>query len=397
MLAASHSGTDRRPRIPEQTQRELWARAAGRCEFRGCNRLLYRDDLTQQSSNLARISHIVAYSPEGPRGDPVLSGALERDISNLMLACGAHAKIIDDAQYAADYPVALLQEFKREHELRIRLLTEAHEDAQTHVVLLQVPIDGFQTRINPAEAFRAILPLYPAEEMPLAIDLNGLTIRPTSPGYFPIAARCIEEQIDRYLRARTITRLSVFAVAPVALLMHFGQQLGDLAHVDLYQRHRSPQGWCWPVDAGQDCDDARQYEIRTPRGNDDGERSIALLLSVSAAVNHTEVGAALGQDPLVYEVRAVSPGLDFLSSRLRLEQFGVALRGLLEDLRREHGILRPIHVFAPVPAPVAVEFGRNVKGYHPPFHLYEYKKVARVYVPALTINGRESEYESEDR
>ena len=57
-----------RPTIPLQLQNELWARAAGRCEFRGCNKLLYKDDLTQKRSNLAIISHIVAFSPDGPRG-----------------------------------------------------------------------------------------------------------------------------------------------------------------------------------------------------------------------------------------------------------------------------------------------------------------------------------------
>jgi 1-deoxy-D-xylulose 5-phosphate reductoisomerase len=35
----------RRPNIPLNVRCELWARAAGRCQFRGCNRLLYKDVL----------------------------------------------------------------------------------------------------------------------------------------------------------------------------------------------------------------------------------------------------------------------------------------------------------------------------------------------------------------
>src|SRR5947207_2633788 len=106
---------DARPTIPEQIQRELWARAAGRCEFRGCNKLLYKDGLTQKRSNLAVISHIVAFSPDGPRGDSIRSQQLEKNINNLMLTCRDHGKIIDDKEREMEYPEQLLIEFKREH------------------------------------------------------------------------------------------------------------------------------------------------------------------------------------------------------------------------------------------------------------------------------------------
>src|SRR5712692_8198849 len=191
-----------RPPIPEQIQRELWARAAGRCEFRGCNKLLYKDSLTQKRANLAVISHIVAYSPDGPRGDVVLSQQLEKDISNLMLTCRDHGKIIDDKAREVEYPEELLRGFKREHELRVRMLTEAKEDAQTHVLLLQVPIDKRTIVIDQAEAFRAILPKYPVEETAAIIDLNGMAIATSSEGFFPVAAQSIAEQTRDYLRTR---------------------------------------------------------------------------------------------------------------------------------------------------------------------------------------------------
>ena len=153
-----------RPTIPENVRYELWARAAGRCEFRGCNKFLCKDDLTQQRSNLGTISHIVAYSPTGPRGNPIRSKQLEKDINNLMLTCRDHGKVIDDKVRETEYTEETLREFKREHEQRIRMLTEAKEDAQTHVLLLQVPIDAQGFTINQTAAFRAVLPKYPAED-----------------------------------------------------------------------------------------------------------------------------------------------------------------------------------------------------------------------------------------
>jgi len=135
-----------RPSIAQGVQNELWARAAGRCEFRGCNELLYVDDLTKQRSNLATIAHIVAYSPEGPRGDPVRSEELQVDVRNLMLTCRVHGKVIDDRDEEAAYPESLLLEFKQEHESRICMLTGITEDAQTHVLLVQAPTNPWHQR-----------------------------------------------------------------------------------------------------------------------------------------------------------------------------------------------------------------------------------------------------------
>ena len=404
------SRPSRRP-IPPQTLRELWARSAGRCEFRGCNEPLYRDTLTQARANLAHISHIVAWSPGGPRGDLVRSPLLARDISNLMLTCRKHGKVIDDPALVANYPESLLLAYKLEHELRIRMLTEVTEDSQTHVLLLQAPIDSRRSFIDPAAAFRAILPRYSAEEEPMRIDLTGMRIPTTTDSYFRVAAECITQEWQRCSSGRTITRVAVFALAPVPLLIHFGHLLGDLEHVDLYQRHRDSQDWTWKRERGergeegsrglperqeataataamQEGDDVREvlYDVLLPETPDDGTSPIAVVLSVSASIGQDEVHRAIGAAPRVYEIRARSPGLDFLASRKHFELFGYEFRKLLEVLYEPTAQPRIVHLFAAVPAPVAIEFARAIKPHHPPFLVYEFDKAGRARIPALAIN-----------
>lgn len=376
-----------RPTIRPQTERELWARAAGRCEFRGCNKLLYKDALTQKRSNLGQISHIVAYSPNGPRGHPIRSKELEKDISNLMLTCREHGKIVDDLSRVAEYPEKLLLEFKHEHEQRVRMLTEIQEDAQTHVLLLQASIDARHFEIDQTAAFRAILPRYPAEEHAIIVDLTGMSIPAVSDGFFPATADSITTEIQSCLRRRpngaTIKTLSVFALAPVPLLVHLGYLLGDITHIDLYQRHRDRQDWVW-----KDEEEVNEfYEVVQSAEADDGQ-PIAVLLSISAFISYDEVATALGQTPLIHEIRACQPSFDFLRSRKRLELFGHETRRLLAELRERHGYYRPIHLFAATPAPVAIEFGRNIKQFHPPFVVYEYRKADCTYVRALVVNAR---------
>lgn len=377
-----------RPVIPVAIQNELWARAAGRCEFRGCNELVYLDRLTQKRSNVSAISHIVAYSPDGPRGNPVRSKELQVDIRNLMLTCRVHGKIIDDRDKVAEYPEELLLEFKKGHEDRIRMLTEIREDAQTHVLLVQAPVDGRDFAIDETRAFQALLPKYPAEEKAELIDLSSVALPTTTDGFFPLMAQSLTEQVRPLLRRRAgkarIKTLSVFALAPVPLLVHLGYELGDIEYVDLYQKHRRGQDWTWKKEEAL----KEFYEVTRPENETTSEGPVALVLSLSYDVKHQEVSAAVGQNCRWYGIRAKEPGLDFLSSRERLEVFGYELRKLLPEVRDASGHDVPVHVFAAVPSPAAIELGRSVKGFDPAFVIYEYDKPSERYYPALTVNPR---------
>lgn len=81
--------------IPEKIKTQLWTLSAGRCEYRGCNKPLWKDELSMAKMNNAYIAHIVADSTDGPRGDAKRSPLLAKSFSNLMLMCDAHHRLID--------------------------------------------------------------------------------------------------------------------------------------------------------------------------------------------------------------------------------------------------------------------------------------------------------------
>src|SRR5690348_742444 len=109
--------------IPPSVKFRLWGKAAGRCQYEGCPQRLWLDELTQAEFNTAYIAHIIADSPTGPRGHEKWSELLESDISNLMLLCDKHHRLIDIADVAG-HSVTRLQTMKRQHEARIELVTE---------------------------------------------------------------------------------------------------------------------------------------------------------------------------------------------------------------------------------------------------------------------------------
>lgn len=131
----------KRPAIPKPVERELWVKSGGRCEFRGCNKYLYKDGVTRQPRNLANIAHIVSWIPTGPRGNQD-SEKLAKDISNLMLTCSEHNNLIDDAQYVEQYPIELLQQFKREHEERIFRVTGMGQDYGVRIIKMYSKIQN---------------------------------------------------------------------------------------------------------------------------------------------------------------------------------------------------------------------------------------------------------------
>ena len=396
-IAWKKNATRKRRSIPVQTERELWGRAAGRCEFRGCNELVYKDDLTQGRSNLSTVAHIVSWTPNGPRGDDTRSEKLDIDLANLMLTCKKHGWMIDDANRVGEYPETVLLEFKKEHEERVHLLTGITEEAQVRVVLIQAPVDGHDFKVSERDAHRGLLPLYPAEEHAELIDLSGLGIPADSPGFYDALKTSLDLKTTDLLKRRGTERvrsLAVFAIAPVPLLVHFGNRLGDLEAVELFQRHRGKKNpWAWRGEEELD----RFYDTVVPPVDGGSEEDEAPLtpvvsISISGPVGLKTITPHVAPPFAHYQINLLGihegglSGRDSLPTRARLEAFGVEFRRVLDAVRARHGHDQTVHLFAAVPAPVAIEIGRNVKHVDPPFLVYDYQKAKLGYAPGLTIN-----------
>ena len=59
--------------IPHPVQLMLWGKAAGRCEFAGCNKALWKSPVTQEQVNIAQKAHIYSFGDGGPRGNAALA------------------------------------------------------------------------------------------------------------------------------------------------------------------------------------------------------------------------------------------------------------------------------------------------------------------------------------
>jgi hypothetical protein len=236
--------------IPPKVATALWAKAAGRCQFRGCNRLLIGDLIAgKKTGKFGYIAHIVADEPGGPRGDAVRSKQLAQDIDNLMLMCPTHHKAID-VEYLADYSESVLLVMKAEHEDRIEIVTDMDADRVSHVVRFAANIGMLDSLVSTRSIFNAMPPdHHPAEGRTIDVELVGSERKDHEEAYWAeqnenlerVFARKIKERIEQ----REIRQLSVFALAPQPLLIRLGTLLGDIVPVSVHQKHREPDTWKW--------------------------------------------------------------------------------------------------------------------------------------------------------
>lgn len=340
--------------IPESIKLQLWGRAAGRCQYSGCNRPLYRDQLTQAEFNSSYIAHIVADRPNGPRGDAILSPKLEKDLANLMLLCDVHHRLVDIANVAG-HPVELLRHMKSEHEDRIERVTNIAKSQQTHIMLFGANIGLSKFGLNYEEAVTALLPgWYPAESRAITVGLGNSSFEDHGSEFWKIEAANLRHNFDRMIQQRLgngeIKHISVFGLAPQPLLMLLGSLLGDFIPAEVYARHRAPPGWKWPQD-GKSVD----FLVSPP---DSFEGNPVLIIGLSADVHPDRIRAVLGDMINIWTLTIEHPFNDFLQCHSDVAKFREACQRTLNEIKLRHGQNSVLHVFPAMPAALALEFGR---------------------------------------
>lgn len=342
--------------IPDRVQRLLIAQAAGRCEYRGCNELVTEDRLTGTKGNFSAFAHIIADSADGPRGDAVDSPRLAKDISNLMLLCLKHHKMID-VDDVAGHPVDLLQAHKREHEDRIRLMTSIDGLHRTQLLLFEANIGPRKGVVTPELARLAVLPMYPSEA-PVAIDLNLSRV----PDGVQIAWDLAQEEIWRAVKelhatlARSpVKHTAVFAFGPIPSLMHLGVCLGDMFPCTVYDSHRSTGRWAW-----QPPDGSEQFFDFAVPAEPGSAKNVALTLSVSGEVKPEDWSFLLPDGTPEYAIKVPRPDRGIIRTRDQLADFRSKCHTTLARIRSNHGGDCTVHVFPAVPLSIAVEFGRCI-------------------------------------
>ncbi len=361
----------------------LFVRAGGHCQFDGCNRYLLEHEVTLTEGNFAEVAHIVAFREDGPRGRAERQRAHVNAIENLMLLCPGCHKLVDD--HPTEYPRSTLEKYKRQHEERIRHLTSLSAEHKTTAVVLTSRIGGHDVAVPFEDIVSAVAPRYPLSRVPFLIDLTG--IDDTSAAFIDLASKEIVRRTARLYEpgaeADRTGHLSVFALAPIPLLVFFGTQLSNKVSVDVYQRHRDTENWNWKENG-----EPLRYEISALQKGTDRSH-VALVVSLSGQVGIDRLPPAIDSTYSVLTItpNAHTPSPALLQSRRDLDGFRLAYQSALSRILAEHGTLETLEFFPVVPAPVAVLCGRELlPKIHPALRVYDWNKASGGFTPSIVVN-----------
>ena len=369
-----------RTSIDQKVVMRLWGMSAGRCEL--CNKLLYIDSSFGDSANFAENAHIHAVGATGPRHKEEMDESEINQIDNLMLLCAEHHHLIDTKpeNYQGDYLVRK----KKEHEARIRSLTEIREDASCKMVTYFSNIDN--TTVFSADDMlrRAVVheKLYPKQDVPISLNEGSPTKYVRSKEMIESQAIALADQVRFNFRGlKKEEAIAVFALAPQPLLIKLGTLICDQLNVHVFQCHREGEKWTWP-------EDSSSVDFLFQKTKESDGSILAFVIDLSAQIVDDRITSVLGDNCTIYHLTIENPNRLFVKNVAIQEAFVQSFRIAMETLKNDNPACRVIHVFPAMPQSLAIRAGMD---YMPkadlPMIIYEQVNPDIGFIETLVIGG----------
>ena len=371
--------------IKLETRFILWGKSAGRCQYDGCNKLLFRESLTKAEFNTSYVAHIIADKATGPRGDKVLSEKLKSDITNLMLLCDEHHRLIDIKQ-VNKHSVKLLQEMKKRHEERTERLTNIQEQKQAHIILYGANIGSHSSLVVYKDAITALAPrFYPSDIGGIELGMVNSSFTDRDSLFWKLENENLLNKFNQKVvpikESNSDQKYCVFGVAPQPLLIKLGTLLYDLADVNVFSNQKEPKTWKWKKGEGKED----YFKLIEPKKV---TKKIALIFSLSATINDDRITKVLGKDSSIWKITIDEPNNDFMKYENHLSQFRSICRYTLNKIKSVHGENFSINVFPAMLPSTAIEFGRI---WYPkadlPLNLYDQNRDLGGFIKTIEIKN----------
>jgi len=344
--------------IKKEVERELWARAAGRCQFNGCNRIPYKSPVTQERVNISEKAHIYSFSEDGPRGwGPFKKNHQSlNDVGNLMLMCHDCHKTIDQDKEGIKYSALLLQQWKKEHEHRVITVTGIAANRKSHVVFYGSNIGEQRSPLQQEDAMEAMFPeRYPVSENSVCFSMSCSHEDKTAAFWESESAhlnRVFNQKVLPLIESDQTKHFSLFCLAPIPLLIQLGTLFTDKISVDTYQPIREPKGWHW-----QEFPEGFEFIIKKPEAiNGDP----VLVISLSDIINHERIRKVMGDQVSIWELTVPEEhiGNDNIRNKAQLSMMRTIIRELMVLIKKAHGSTMPLSVFPAMAVSCSIEMGR---------------------------------------
>ena len=357
--------------IPERIKLILMGKSGGKCEFRGCNKIILEEALTQKSGIYSNFAHIIADRVNGPRGDKVLSEKLAKEEGNIMVLCFEHHKLVDENE--EEYSVRLLKEMKEEHENYVNEVMKIPKNNSTIAVKYSSCISDRIPIITDEDIRNSIKKQKMYSERKI-IDLSGNTYSErNNESFFKLESdnlkACFLENIKPIQKRDGNKKIYLYAIAPQPLLIYLGTLFSDITNVDVQQLQREPiQEWYL------DSNEYKNFNINVivPEKKN---KKVALNISITANIDEERIRAVMGDECDIIKIESNIHGNDIIKSKKQLEIYKNNIREVYEKIKDVYGRECEINIFPAMPISIAIETGRCwMKKTHPNLIIYDEKK-----------------------
>ena len=374
---------DNRGKDPTRaTIMKLVAASGGRCQFEGCNCNVFKDNITWATLNKSNVAHIIGSSPDGPRGT-ANSHEVSNKLENLMLLCLEHHTEIDlDTD---TYTIERLTEMKRVQEKKVQELLDGMNYPKAEIVILESPIKGkTDVHVDSMQTVEALRSRQknPASSYPILLKFDNYG-QYSSAEYWRNLSERLKAEVDwaiaSNLKYNPEMMLAVFPLAPIPLITKLGELLGDKREIDVFQKTRNPETWCWLKDTSTNTFTTERIQ------NDKGDvGKIAIILSLTAHVSIDRI-LSVYNAATIYHICAERNGVDCIASLEDLKLFWREYQTVCDWIKNsDHK--GTAAVFPAIPVSAAFEIGRrHMPGVHPELHIYDDDNG---FFEALTIGGK---------
>lgn len=358
-----------------------------------CARSLLDSEWGNVTVSLGQLAHNVGATtgPSSPRGDSAIPMQDRNREENLLLLCPDCHRKVDAPENSGIYTIEVLCEIKKQHEDMVAAATDFATQHRTLVVLTNATVRGSAALASHRQIAQA---LAAARRAPYSVDGRQVRVEidlsdnETDEWVWERGKQRINEAVAK-VRADTdsghVDHVSLFALAPIPLLVYLGHVLDDKIEVDIYRRARgnSDRVWCWQ----EDSTEPPLFKLSFKRANTTSVEAV-VLVSVSGTVSQTRIPDTLKDLPLIcLHPDKATPKLDLLDTPAAIDSFARTWRDLFGHIEQDLPRAKRLHVLAAVPVPAAVAMGRyRSRSANPNLLVYQ-RQVNDTYVPAVEISG----------
>lgn len=362
--------------------------AAWRCQFAGCGRDLKRHGATGGRGRFSYFAHIVAASPEGPRGDPLQSKLLASELSNFMLLCDECHRMIDKIN-PAKYTVEVLRKMREDNLAEVARLLGNLQYKQADVLAFLGNISGQPAPFTIEDAQEALWcsGLRTTDQKPARFfNPGGHNHKVHSVAYWTslfeqmrLDLPNLQGLLNGSRTGSARPRLAVFPLHGTSVLLLTGRVLGDHAATQLFQPHRNKVDpgtcWAWPAAGSLPKPALDKFKLETLVQHEPGISEATLVVALTSDIDVSRMpgtcATSSGFSLPTLRIKGASFDKDCIQQPEDLQVLGLVVDEAIRRLQDEWCVRR-VHLLVSAPASAVVVVGQKMQArHHADFVCYE--------------------------